>query len=422
MSPIKGLTDRQMAFPEIGQIRKGGKKQVDANGKTVGIGKDLQYFRTEFDERDLDAIEKFSAVYGDKPNQINIVLPFNEIDRVWDANYEAYTAGRLVARADGEKFVYKVDVKTGNIEVINGEPEIEFDPSKPVGYYTSNGKQVPIFCKPVGRLRVVIPELKRLAYLTVLTGSKHDIINLSAQLAAISTMMRGRISGIPLILKRVPRMISTPDLNDKSKRNRREKWLLSIEADPKWTEKLYDSLNAASYLALQPGYAPELGSGVEQQIPPEDDDENEDHLPDYVPEATDGEFSEGQPETETTQPETKKQETASRPYSPTALKERIQAMAETFLDKKAADNDRTSVKLNLISMAGGEDNYHALLKWLTGTAHVSQLADPQVFALKKWIHVTKASDDQWVADELSIQEAHAAFDESLKAQGQQSLL
>jgi len=125
---------------------------------------------------------------------------------------------------------------------------------------------------------------------------------------------------------------------------------------------------------------------------------------------------------ETTQPEPKKQEQALRPYSPAALKERIQIMVDSFEGKTCTEGQRTSVKINLVSMAGGEDNGRTLLKWLVGNAHVSELTDAQVLAILKWIHVKKQADDQWIPDEWSIQEAHAAFDESLKAQGQESLL
>jgi hypothetical protein len=279
MSPIKGLTDRNLAFPEIGQVRKGAKKTVDANGRTTAIGKDLQYFRVDFDEREVEAIKKFTEIYHEKPTMLNILLPFNEIDRCWDAYLEAYTAGRLVARSDGERFLYKVNTKTGEVEVVNGQPDLLYDPNVAVGTYTSKDKEVGIYCRPVGRLRVVIPELKRLAYLTVLTTSKHDIMNISSQLAAIAQMTNGKISGIPLILKRTPHEISTP-MPD-GKRARREKWLLSIEASPEWVERQITSMQLLSYPAIDSMPLAELPTGAIKNVDyaPDGDEDDDSDIP-----------------------------------------------------------------------------------------------------------------------------------------------
>ena len=98
--PIKGLTDRGLAFPQIGVIRKGAPKGQNAPGR------DLQFFRVEFDENEAAAAETFKQVYGDKPTQIKVVFPFNEVERVWDAWLEAYVASRLLARSDGERLIY----------------------------------------------------------------------------------------------------------------------------------------------------------------------------------------------------------------------------------------------------------------------------------------------------------------------------
>lgn len=224
--PIKGLTDRQLAFPEIGRIRKGAPKGENRPGK------DLTYFRVEFDEQETGAIEVFSRAYGPEPTEINVILPFDEIDRCWDAWYEAYTAGRMVGRSDGEHFTYLVDVKTGENLVLNSEPKTPH--REVVGHYGQKNEAIRM--RPVGRLRVMIPELARAAYLTVLTTSIHDIANISAQLEAFKRVNGGRIAGIPLVLRRRPKKISVPKPD--GSRMRLAKWMLSIEADPTWVKAL----------------------------------------------------------------------------------------------------------------------------------------------------------------------------------------
>jgi hypothetical protein len=212
---IKGVTDRQASFPEIGAVRKGAPKPAD--GKRPGA--DLQYLRVEFDERETQAAATFVKIYGAQPTELNILFPFNEIERNFDAWRETYTAGALIHRCDGERIWYEINPATGERLVVNGEP-----------FKGCDGKAG---CKPVGRMKVILPELARLAYLVVHTTSLHDIMNLSRQLEALQAINGGRLAGIPLKLRRRPRKISTPS-GENGKRARREKWLLSVEADPEW--------------------------------------------------------------------------------------------------------------------------------------------------------------------------------------------
>lgn len=277
---IRGLTDRGLSFPQIGNVRKGGKKEkrTDKNGREYEIqGKDLTYFRVEFDEKEPISAALFLDKYGNQPTEINFVFPFNEIDRCWEAWLEAYTAGRMVARSDGEYFTYWLGDK-GEVKVLGGVDENGAKVPH-IDIVGKDYKNNPVKLRPVGRLRIVIPELQRLAYLVVHTTSKHDIINISEQLEGIRTINGGRLVGIPLVLRRRPRMISTPDPNDAAKRVRREKWLLSIEADPEWVKaKLLEVKRAAlpgNGLALLTGEAPP--APVEEWG--EDDEEDFDEYP-----------------------------------------------------------------------------------------------------------------------------------------------
>lgn len=257
--PIYGLTDRGLSFPEIGRIRKG-----DTGGKN-GAPRDLNYFRVEFDSKEVEARVIFDRKYGREPQELNIILPFNEIERCWDAYLEAYTAGRMVARADGKQYIYLVDTRTGNTLVKNGEPYREYKDGEILGTWKNSktGKDEPIKCKAAGRLKVIIPELGRAAFLTVLTGSIHDCINISDQLRAFSAVNSGRIAGIPFVLRRRPRKISTP--RPDGSRARYEKWLLSIEADPEWVRRM---LLETKRIAM-PGNAGLLEPPCESSEPPE---------------------------------------------------------------------------------------------------------------------------------------------------------
>jgi hypothetical protein len=223
---IKGLTDKGPSLPQIAVLRKGAPKPAS------GPGKDLKYFR--FDTEDAEADKRFKEAYGAEPVAIRVFLPFATTDENFEAWREAWTASSLQHRCDGENCVRWL---------------------QPNGTYSDAPKPCPGGCKQVGRLKVIIPELKRWAFVTTLTTSIHDIIELHANLMALEGA-RGDLRGIPLILKRAPRKISTPRNN--GERQRAEKWLLTIEAQPQWVElQLANQERAALNQAEQPLALPE---------------------------------------------------------------------------------------------------------------------------------------------------------------------
>ena len=179
----------------------------------------------------------------------------------------------MVARSDGEKFTYLIDTETGKIIVKDGEPHKPYKEDQSVG---TDYQGKPVFCRPVGRLKVIIPELARAAYLVVMTSSVHDIANLSAQLEAFKKLNGGVIKGIPLVLRRRPKKISVPNPKDKTKRIRMEKWMLSIEADPVWVKA---KLMEVKYLALPNNGFPLLPGADETEIEAEFVEEAEEGEP-----------------------------------------------------------------------------------------------------------------------------------------------
>lgn len=260
--PIKHLqADRPAAFPCIGKLRKGGAKQTNAKGKEV-MGRDLDHFR--FTTDDPDAAAAFAAYYGPEPKAIKVFLPYATTDQNFQAWMEEYRAGGLVRRCDGETCVFSRDAR-GNA-VTTPTPC-----AKPCG------------CKQVGRLAVIVPELVRMAYVTVETHSVYDIIQLTENLQAAQAM-RGDLRGIPFILSRREREISTP--TPEGGRARRKKHLLFIEPDPDWVVRQLESMRIAA-LPVLPADLPALPGSqrllVDRQTgeilsdAPEDDEEEGDN-------------------------------------------------------------------------------------------------------------------------------------------------
>jgi hypothetical protein len=216
--PIKSLTTRQARFPLLGKIRKGGEKKENPKRPGTSIsGDDLEYFRIDSDLQGIN--EKFTAIYGKEPKQLDCLLPFPCTDQVFPCWMEDWGATGLVSRCDEEKqHIYQ---QAGKMIATNPIPCKR--QQNPDGSYSG------CKCKQVGRLQIVLPKLGELGYFEVETHSKWDIIGLTEQLLAIETSA-GTLIGIPFLLERGSRELSYP-LPD-GKRARKTFSLLSIRVHP----------------------------------------------------------------------------------------------------------------------------------------------------------------------------------------------
>jgi len=234
--PIIGLTDNNEGrLPYIGVLRKGGAKQEktgQGGKKYTTFGKDLDHFR--FTSDDVAVTERFLVIFGEQPAEITVQLPFATTDENFDAWKEAWAAGGLIHRCDGATMVRWQD-KDGTYS----------DEPKPCDSHTKPERDR---CKEVGRLKVFIPELGRMALVTVLTSSKHDIVNIHGALKILEKQ-RGSLTGIPFLLKRKEVEISA---NENGKRVTRKKWLIHIEPSPEWAQKLLAAQASAALPSAQP--------------------------------------------------------------------------------------------------------------------------------------------------------------------------
>lgn len=238
---MRGYSKRRprSRFPEIGRIRKGASKKDTPKGEFPA---DLTYFRIDYDETDPNFEETRETVlehYGPMPKALHVMLPFDKVEDNFDGFREAYRASGMIFQGDffpdesnQYRVWYRVNLQTGEKEVVGGVPVEFYDPSKPIGL---NDKREEIYAEPRGRLRVILTALNRLAFFTAVTGSAYDVSFLDEQLGGIETF-HGSLRAVPLIFRRTPVMISTPSGPD-GKRAKREKWLLNIEADPTWVKQ-----------------------------------------------------------------------------------------------------------------------------------------------------------------------------------------
>jgi len=213
--PIKGLTDRDSLtprFPRIGKLRKGGEKT------TKGFGPDLDHFRFTSDRP--DAMAAFVAAYGESPRQINCYLPYATADENFPTWKEAWKAGGLQHRCDGQTCTIWLGAD---------------------GKYHREPKPCPGGCDEIGRLEIIIPEMLEAGFVGTVameTHSLNDMMSIMAALVNVSEMRGDNplgLRGIMFTLRRVPEKISTPGWGEnKGQRQRVEKWLVKIEPAVDW--------------------------------------------------------------------------------------------------------------------------------------------------------------------------------------------
>jgi hypothetical protein len=258
--PLYGLTDAPKAFMKLGMIRKGEKRKITKQGKNgsyeVEIPVDLDYFRVTFSPGKLanEIEEAFRDAYGDRPQELNVRFADASVGEVWDANYECYKQGGMIAKAgtneSGAYWIFYRDPDTAEVLVRNGSPvneegrkffEKPIDLSTPI-YKTS--KNEPVYLEPVGRLQVVIPEVAHLAvgYFVFQPGSPRDIRNISAELgmyAAMASSYGNTITGIPFVLGRRKEEI-TKNINGKLSKG--DSWPVHLTAGGIWGRQAIDMI------------------------------------------------------------------------------------------------------------------------------------------------------------------------------------
>ncbi len=205
--PIVGLTDRRRSrYPEVGVIRKGEKKPESGNKP----GKDLSYFR--MDTQDASVQKLWDELYPKEPRELIITLPHRTVEENFSVWKEEWIASGLAHRCDGKFMVQQRD-KQGEM----------------VMFSDGDQKPCPGGCSIAGRLSAILPQMRRLSTVMVFTSSKWDVINLTDNLNALYDIKQN-LMGIPIILRRVLKSISTPRGN--GKRARSKSWLLQLEAAP----------------------------------------------------------------------------------------------------------------------------------------------------------------------------------------------
>lgn len=236
---IIGLTNRPPSLTVIGKIRKGSEKQTGANGKPV-MGKDLETFRVT--STIPEVLNEWEEVHKDHgglyPKQIGIVLAFPRLEDNFSAWYEDWKKTSLVRRCDGEQ--QRVWLAEDNTYSRERKPCL--------GCPNAKGK---LGCKQTAKLKFLKTSIKQtFGFFEMETHSKWDIINIYETLAAVEASL-GTLQGVPFVLYREKREVSTPAFGKSTTRGKVEKSFVRLRLRSDFAEPLMKAIESATDRRVQ---------------------------------------------------------------------------------------------------------------------------------------------------------------------------
>lgn len=186
--PIKGLSEVRR-FSRGGKIRLGEKRTSNKNGREVEYPAKLDHFL--FDPDDESLIPEFNRIYGDKPKQLKICFPSDDLETVFPQHYKCYGSSGLLCKGDGE-----MATRFGQ-----GEDESVSCPGpSECAFATAHGVSGKTGCKQVASLQFFLPDLPVMQTFQIDTTSYNSIIKLNSAINLLQTLKSGRISFIPVDL------------------------------------------------------------------------------------------------------------------------------------------------------------------------------------------------------------------------------
>lgn len=414
-----------------------------------------------------------AEVYGDKPRELDVLFPFPDIPRNFDAAYTVWGGGVLICRGDGE-FVehatpHKVSHRTnkdgkkllsvknapGGTLVSHGVAKCAFtwgDTKFQTGDHVAcPGEEADAYphckaCKISAILKVMMakPDLFRLGYYQISTGSGRNYDTILAALELLHDGL-GAVSGVPCKL----RLVQEPStyMDDSGMRKKTKNWYLHLESDQVFTRTMYANQAMAALANIGQAPAPQLEAGYEEADFEEYDAVDETAPPPISEVEREVDVQTGEilspetpPEPESVKVEEKPADTKEngpmvRPLDPaqlrTALLKKagytvedgivVSAPKNDPLVKEAAKGLRGLVTGTMNEIFKGQEDpdafRHSILKYVFGYDSSSELHVGEAAALRAWM----LGDDNELGT-LAVKEAWGAIREIYLEAGQMELL
>lgn len=227
---IKGISDVRR-LPRLGKIRLGIRVR---NAK--GMGKkcehpadEMCWFCSHAQETPWFVCpDEVRKVYGEKPTELDVMLPVNDTDIVFPQAYEAYGMSRGLKCTGNGHTALRYNEKTKEMEDWDCPCE-----------WLEKGK-----CAKRGHLSVILPRVSIGGVYQIDTSSWNSIVDINSSMAHIDCLIK-RIALVPLKLKRQP-----TDTFYEGQRSTHYTLRLELEGDVNFANRL---MQDSSKLLMSPG-------------------------------------------------------------------------------------------------------------------------------------------------------------------------
>jgi hypothetical protein len=205
---IAGLSEARR-LPRIGKLRLG-TKVMSKGGKE--IPRELDYFLLPEPGPDdpasvHEAFTRFREIYGEKPRELDVVIPSDDVGVFFPQRYKCYGSSGLRCVGDGNT-AERIGSALGKLGEESAEFfEISCPTPQECEFAAAHG------CKPVGSLFVILPRVSLGGCFQVDVSGINSILNINSAVEHVRTLC-GRVSGLifrkgveiksALSLKRVP--------------------------------------------------------------------------------------------------------------------------------------------------------------------------------------------------------------------------
>jgi len=409
---------------------------------------------------------EIAEVYGAEPRELDVILPFPDIARNFDAFYTVWAGGVLVCKGDGEYVQYAVPFRTevkdertrvynisGDTQVSDGQAQTAF---KWNGQEFKSGDLVPCSgaaqdlypqcaaCRKSALLKIMMakPELIRCGYYQLATTSGRNYDTILGTLEMVSAGGQRPVNGIPFTLRLVEEAIT---YTEQGKRKATKKWFVQLEPSPVVVRALYQ-LQARALLGASTDTQADPVTG---EITDEWEEVEPEAPPPFAEEGGPAEEPEPEPEPE---PKAEKQPLAngqwSRPMNPTntrySLRFRggwVKGEDPYFADAHRQPDDKQEppnvylVKRVAAMMGkaltrpeGGDTDLerHLILSWVFGIESTSLLTALEVQATAKWLEAFPAGQgedgkDAWIPSGVASEECRLVLHQAMVDAGQMEL-
>jgi hypothetical protein len=240
--PIEGISDIRW-LPRLNKIRLGIKKE----GQHGPYPSPTDYFVCP---------EEVKAVYGERPTELDIMFPADNLNLVAPQWYKCYSYSQgMICKGDGKTCRRKVDVDTGDFASRDTREWVMTDGiCGPTDCPMIESKQ----CRKMMSLLFILPQVPGLGVYQLDTSSFYSIVNINSQLAPdgfIRPFTRGKIAFIPLKLSIGPQEVNPPGVGRKTVQ------ILKLRADVKLADIIRISRQAPAQVLLPT---------LEEEEPPDD--------------------------------------------------------------------------------------------------------------------------------------------------------